>query len=107
MDLDVGQAGRLAVARGAHGPDVAGSVGSQGAGPARPAAQPAQGVQPAVDRSRPEASGDHVLAVGDQLVFGELLKDEGTVMDRAVPSDEVAQVVAVAAQRGGCQVIAR
>ncbi len=107
VHLGVGQASRLAVARGAHGPDIARGVGSQGAGPARPPAQPAQGVQPPVDRGRAEASGDHVLAVGDQLVFGEGLQDEGAVMDRAMPGDEVTQVVAVAAQRRGCQVIAR
>ena len=107
VDLDVGQAGRLAVAHRAHGPDVARGIGSQDAGPARPSAQPAQGVQPAIDRGGPPTGGDHVLAVGDQFVFGEPLDGEGAVLHRAVPGEEVAQIVAVTAQGGRREVVAR
>jgi hypothetical protein len=38
MDLNIGQAGRLAIAHGTHGPDMAGDVSVQGAGTARPSA---------------------------------------------------------------------
>ncbi len=107
VHLGVGQASRLAVALGAHGTDVEHGAGWQGAGAARPAAEPAQGVEPAVDRGGPEASGAHVLTVGGQLVPGQVLKDERAVMDCAVPGGEVVQVVAVAAQRRRRQVIAR
>src|SRR5208282_3579894 len=58
------------IAGGAHGPDIARGVHVQGTGSARPPAQAAQGVQPAIGRGGPAAGGDHVLAVGDQLVFG-------------------------------------
>ena len=64
-------------------------------------------VEPAVDRGGPEASGTHVLAVGGQLVPGQVLKDERAIMDRAVPGDEVARVVAVAAQCRRRQITAR
>jgi hypothetical protein len=45
-----------------------------------------------------------VLTVGDQFVFSEPLEGKGAVLDRAVPGQEMAQVVAVAAQGCRCEV---
>ncbi len=107
MDLDIGQADRLAVARGAHRPDAARGIRGQGSSSLRPSAQPAQGIQPTVDRGGPSPGSDHVLAVGDELVLGEPLEGEGAVLDGAVPSEEMTQIVAIAAPGRRCQVVAR
>ena len=55
----------------------------------------------------PPTGGDHVLTVGDQFVFSEPFEGEGAVLDRAVPGQEMAQVVAVAAQGCRCEVVTR
>jgi hypothetical protein len=52
--------------------------------------------QPAIDRGRPATGGDHVLAVGNQFEVGEIPDGEASVLDLAMPRQEMAEVVAVA-----------
>ena len=67
------------------------------AGAACPSAHAAQGIEPSVDRGGAPSGGDHVLAVGDQVVRGEVVERERVGLDRGVPGEEVPQIVAVAA----------
>ena len=98
MGLGIGEACRLPVADGAHRPNVARRVSAERSGSSRPPAQSAQSIQPAVYRGRPTPAGDHVLAVSDQLVFGQTFDSERPVLDRVMPGKKMAQVVAVATQ---------
>ena len=101
VNLDIGQANRLQITHSAHRPDPVRDVRRQGAGPARPSAQSAQRFQPAVNRGRPPTGGDHVLPIGDQVMLSEILDDEGPVLDRTAPGDEMAKIVAVTSH--GCR----
>ena len=97
VDFGIGQAGWLAVAHRAHRPELVDDIAAQRAGAACPSAQAAQGIEPPVDRGGAPSGGDHVLAVGDQVVRGEVVERERVRLDRGVPGEEVPQIVAVAA----------
>src|SRR5258708_3285791 len=79
-------------------PDTHPGGGGDSAGAAAPTAPPAQGVQAAIDGPGAPAGGNHVLAVGDEFVFGKALDDEGAGLDALLPGEEMPQIVAVAAQ---------
>ena len=99
MDLDIGQADRLAITHGAHGPDPVCDSLCQGAGPARPSAEPAQRFKPPVDRGQPPAGGNHLLPIGNQVMLAESLNDEGSVLDRTATGEEMAKILAISAHR--------
>ena len=48
-----------------------------------------------------------MLAVGDEFVFGETLDGEDAVLDGLMPREEMAQVVAVAAQGRRREIVLR
>ena len=64
-----------------------------------PAAQPAQGIESAVDGGGAPAGGEQMLAIGDQVVFAEAIEREAVVLNAGAPGEEMEQVVAVAAPR--------
>ena len=71
----------------------------------RPAAQPAQRIQPAIDRGRPPPGRDHVLPVRNQIAAGKPLEGGWTILDALAPGKEVLKVVAVPAKRGAGEVV--
>jgi hypothetical protein len=75
--------------------------------PTGPAAEAAQSLQPAIDRRWPLIRGNHVSAIGGENLLREHPKREWAVMSRAIPAEEVTQVVAIAARGRRGEAIAR
>ena len=103
MNLDIRQANGLLVAHHPHWTHVPRGVGRQGPGGSCPTAQPAQRIQPAIDRGRPPAGRDHMLPVGDQIVLGKRLDGERGILDASVPGQEMVQIVTVTAKVAGAR----
>lgn len=106
MHLGGGQADRLAVARQAHGFDVAGDVGGDSAAGLGPTQEASDGFEASVDGGRFElALGEHVLTPGDDVVFGQPGQVGLGTVQVDVPSCEIEQVVAVAATGGSREIL--
>lgn len=104
MDLGIQQTSRLEPARLTDAPEVTGDISPHRPRPLGPAAQAAQGFEPAVDRGRTLARSDQRLAIGRQVELAQPVDHDGLLRGRLVPSQKMPQVVAVAAHRGGRQI---
>ncbi len=107
VHLGIGQTDRLAVAHHAHRPNVVDDVNGKHAASMRPSAELTQCFQAAIDCRRPATSGNHLLAVSDQVVLGEPARLERPVLQALMPAQKVAEIVPVAPQRRRRQVLPR
>ena len=99
---------RSRLADDTHRLDVEGDIARHSAVGFSPAQQSTYRLQPAIDGSRLEpALRHHVLPPSDQVMLGQPGEFRRRVVQAGVPSDEVQQIVAIAA--AGCrrQVVGR
>jgi len=97
MNLGVQKAERLAMARQADAPNITGEIGGHQARPLGPPAQTAERIKPAVHRRRAVPRRDHGLAIGDQIELGQPFEHGDVPLDRLMPTEEMPQIVPVAA----------
>ena len=108
VHLSGGQAKRPALAHNTHRLDVQSDVACHGAIGLGPAQQVTYRFQTPIDRGRLQPTlRYHMLAPSDQIVLGELAEFRHHVVQAGVPSDELQEVIPIAAAGCGRQIVGR
>ena len=103
MDLGLAQPGRLSASGHGQRLEVSRDHGEDLL-ILSPATEPAERLEPAIDRGRPQAlDGHQVLSVAQQVGLGEVRQHDGCALDLLDPLEEKGEVATIRADRQGGQ----